>query len=153
MVKTQLQDPFSYSIIPIVFIFIVLLSLTVYLVVTRKKSPKTKKVKVILTPNSNINNIKEKYLKEITKVENNLENNLISNRKAYQELSMLIRTFVYEVTNINVQSYTLSDIKVLNIQPLYELLKEYYHPEFAFDSQSDIKASLNKTREVIVKWN
>lgn len=153
MVKTQLQDPFSYSIIPIVFIFIVLLSLTVYLVVTRKKSPKTKKVKVILTPNSNINNIKEKYLKEITKVENNLENNLISNRKAYQELSMLIRTFVYEVTNINFQSYTLSDIKFLNIQPLYELLKEYYHPEFSFDSQSDIKGSLNKTREVIVKWN
>ena len=149
MVKTQLQDPFSYSIIPIVFIFIVLLSLTVYLVVTRKKSPKTKKVKVILTPNSNINNIKEKYLKEIAKV----ENNLISNRKAYQELSILIRTFVYEVTNINVQSYTLSDIKFLNIQPLYELLKEYYHPEFSFDSQSDVKGSLNKTREVIVKWN
>lgn len=153
MVKTQLQDPFTYSIILILILFLVLLLLTIYLVKTRRKCSKVTQRKINPVISSNIHSIKEKYLKEIIEIEKKLDNNLISIRKAYQDLSMLIRTFVYEATNINVQSCTLSDIKKLNIKPLYELVKEYYHPEFSYDTQSDIKASLNKTREVIVKWN
>ena len=63
-------------------------------------------------------------------------------------ISVLIRLFVYELTGLEVQSCTLKDIKKLNIPVLYELIKEYYDPEFSKISKGNIK-----TKEVISRWN
>ena len=74
-------------------------------------------------------------------------------RAGYQELSIIIRTFVNEVTGIEVQNYALKEIKKLEMPLLYELIKEYYAPEFSENSLGDIENSINKTRKVIEKWN
>ena len=63
------------------------------------------------------------------------------------------RSFIFETTNIKVQNYTLNDISKINMPTLYELVSEYYDPEFSRISKGNIINSIAKTREVIVKWN
>ena len=151
----DLQPPFSYSIIPIIIVLVVLLILTIYFVIKtlikhHKQIPKMPKIKKV---NSlNIKSIQQKYIDKLNKIKYNLDSDKISLRIAYQELSMVIRLFVYEVTNIKVQNYTLKDIEQLNMPILYELIQEYYVPEFAEHSIGDIKSSIEKTRKVIERW-
>lgn len=151
-VTTELNPLFSYSLIPILILLIIIASILFTYILT---SPKNKKIIIpIKVPNKeDINTIKNKYLKEINKLIKKIETNSINNRLAYQELSLIIRNFVYEMTNIKVQTYTLQDIKYLNMPYLYELVQEYYNPEFAFNSSGNILNSINKTKGVIEKWN
>ena len=44
------------------------------------------------------------------------------------------------------------DIKSVDMPILYELVSEYYDPEFSKEAYGDIKKSINRTREVIEKW-
>ena len=131
-VSVNLQEPFSYSIIPMIVIIILTFVIAIYIIV--KACNKVRKEKTNIT--------KIKY-----------ENNNISIREAYQKLSSTIRYFVYEVTNIKVQNYTLQDIKKLDMPILYELVEEYYVPEFSEKSIGNIKLSIEKTRKVIEKWS
>lgn len=154
-IDTSLQEPFSYSIYPIIFSFLLLL-LPIIVALLKKyvKLPKSKKQQVFnYYARKDIYSIKYEYLEKLNKLENSLTSGKISSRKAYQELSMLIRLFVYELTGIEAQSYTLKDIKKLNIPVLYELIKEYYDPEFSKISKGNIKLSIDKTRGVIQRWN
>jgi hypothetical protein len=61
--------------------------------------------------------------------------------------------FVFEVTDIETQNYTLDEIKKLNMPGLYELIEEFYEPEFALKSVGDFDNSIEKARSVIKKWN
>ena len=51
------------------------------------------------------------------------------------------------------QNYTLKEIKKLNMPKLYNLIKEYYIPEFANISSGNAEKSIAQAREVIRKWN
>ena len=79
-------------------------------------------------------------------------NKVITERVAFQRLSSLIRNFIHETTNIKVQNYTLKEIKLVNMPVLYELVSEYYDPEFAVASDGNFIKSYNKTRMVIERW-
>lgn len=151
----KLQAPFSYSLIPIIILFIVLAIIIVILYLLKRKSKKkvAKEIVVKKAPKESLDEIKKKYLKKIDEVENKLKNDKIKLRGAYQELSSIIRFFIFEVTGIKVQNYTLKDIESLNIQELTDLIQEYYAPEFAEFSKGNIESSLEKTRKVIEKWN
>ena len=48
--------------------------------------------------------------------------------------------------------YTLNDIKKIKMDNLTKLVEEYYEPEFSKEGNGDIISSIDKTREVIVKW-
>lgn len=72
---------------------------------------------------------------------------------AYQNLSKVIRNFVFEATHIKVQNYTLDDIRKLNMPILYELISEYYNPEFANISNGNFIYSIEKARGVVERWN
>ena len=65
---------------------------------------------------------------------------------------MTIRMFVYEVTGIKVQKYTLTEIRRVNIPQLTNLVREYYEPEFAREARADVKTSLYRTRMLIESW-
>jgi len=150
---TELQPPFSYSIYPIILVIILLVLLTIYFFMSRNKKeykalPEVKEINL-----KDLNVIKRKYLKQLEQVSTKVDNNAISTRIAYQKISIIVRSFVYEVTNIKVSHYTLRDIKKLNMPILYELIEEYYAPEFSKHSSGDIKDSLEKTRKVIERWN
>lgn len=154
----NLQEPFTYSIIPLIIILFLTLSITYYLIYSRKRKEKVKEaeseVKVI--PERNIKNvpvIKSKYLSQLDSIEYKYNNQMIELRKAYQLISEAIRLFVFEITDITTQNYSLLEIKKLNIPNLYELIKEYYEPEFASKSIGDFNSSINKARRVINEWN
>ena len=153
-ISVELQDCFSYSYYPIFIIIGLLVVLTIYFIATRKKKNKEEKViEIKEVKKEDINSIKKKYLKKIESVEEKLNNKKMSIRSAYQNLSSIIRYFVFEVTNIKVQNCTLREIEKLNMPMLTELIEEYYAPEFSKHSLGNIKSSLEKTRKVIEKWN
>ena len=150
----NLQDPFSYSIYPIIITAVLLIAISIYLYILKnKKQPNIEEIHEKEIKPKSLKHIKYKYLKKLNTIENKLENNKITIRTAYEGLSIIIRYFVYEVTDIKVQNYTLKDIEKLKIPILYELIQEYYAPEFAERSLGNVKASIEKTRKVIEKWN
>lgn len=154
----KLQEPFTYSIIPLIIILCFVLAVTFYLIYLNIKKKKVREeedyLKII--PEKNIKNvpvIKGKYLEQLNSIEYKYTNNMIDLRKAYQLISESIRMFVFEITNITTQNYTLNEIKKLNIPDLYELIEEYYEPEFASKSVGDFGISIEKARRVVKKWN
>lgn len=148
-VPTELRPMFSYSLLEIIIVIIVII---VLLCINKRKNKKEIKKTVIVPNYKDLVSIKKKYLFKLKELSNNLNSNTITSRKAYQNLSSLIRNFIYEATNIKVQNYTLKEIKMIGIPILYELVSEYYDPEFAKISKGNISLSINKTRMVIEKW-
>ncbi len=148
--KDLLRPMFSYSLLPIIILIIGIGTLLFFLLKSKKEKEKTPII--IKPPTKNLFEIKNRYLAVINILENDIKNNKITKRKAYQRLSIIIRNFTYEVTQIKVQNYSLQEIKKLGITTLSLLVEEYYHPEFAKESMAEINNSINKTREVINKW-
>lgn len=153
--SVKLQGLFSYSFFPILFIAIIVLAITIYLLIQslKKKKEVVKIEDVQIIEPKNIKAIQNKYLKRLDNLSKKLELGKITIRVAYQGLSTLIRYFIFEVTDIKVQNYTLSEIERLNMPFLTELIQEYYAPEFAKHSIGDIKQAIEKTRKVVEKWN
>ena len=147
---TELQAPFSYSMIPIILLFVVLF-LPFIIRLLKKYWPRNNNM--VINTYTDFNIVKTKYLNMLDELDNKLDSKKISSRKAYQELSILIRSFVKEVTGIDVTTCVLSDIERMNMPVIYELVKEYYSPEFARISIGNIRSSISKTRGVIYRWN
>ena len=138
-ISIDLQEPYTYSIIPLIIVISLVLLESYYFIYLRNKNKKINieenNVKEI--PDKNIKNIpviKNKYLNQLDFIENKYTNNKIELRKAYQMISEAIRLFVFEITDITTQNYSLTEIKRLNIPNIYELIAEYYEPEFASKS-------------------
>ncbi len=148
-ITVKLRDMFSYSIYPIVIFFVLLIVILVFLVISLSK--KNKKISSPIIKDQNA--IKQKYLRKLEQLTILLQNKQISSRKGYQELSLCIRHFIFELTDIKVQNYSLEEIKQLNMPILYELVKGYYRPEFAQKSEGNIIEEIKKASEVIQKWN
>ena len=153
----NLQEPFTYSVIPLIITSAAVIAITCYLIYLKKiKRKSTEEIKVKEIPERNIKNvpvIKGKYLKQLEKIEDKYEEGTIELRKAYQMISEAVRLFVFEITDITTQNYSLVEIKRLGMPNLYKLIEEYYEPEFASKSIGDFKASINKARRVIDEWN
>lgn len=149
-VTIEVRNMFTYSTLPIILLLIFILSRIISYI---KKRHNLKEITIIEPSIKDKSSIKKIYLSKIEELKIKVINNKISNRKAYQELSKIIRVFIFEMTNIKVQFSTLSDIKNINMPTLYELVSEYYDPEFAKVSKGNIINSIEKTRKVIEKWN
>ena len=115
--------------------------------IKREKQIKLKKI-----AESTLEGLKKKYIGELTCIEMDLRNQKITVRQAYQKMSICIRMFVHDVTGIKVQKYTLSEIKKVNMPQLTQLVREYYEPEFALESRTDVMGSIQRTRYVIEGW-
>ncbi len=152
----NLQEPFVYSVIPLIIVLCLVIIITYYLIHSRKVKENNKVNKIEVIPEKNIKNkpvIKNKYLNQLDSIEYRYNSEIIELRKAYQLISENIRLFVFEMTDITTQNYSLGEIKKLNIPNLYELIEEYYEPEFASKSIGDFESSINKARRVINEWN
>ena len=157
-ISIDLLEPYTYSIIPLIIVITIVLLESYYFIYLRNKNKKIniKENSVKEIPEKNIKNIpviKNKYLIQLDLIENKYTNNKIELRKAYQMISEAIRLFVFEITDITTQNYSLTEIKKLNIPNIYELIAEYYEPEFASKSIGDFNSSINKARRVINEWN
>ena len=155
-IDVELQKMHSYSFLMLlvvaVFVAASVIGLLVFLIKRiLKRKNEIQPVKE-MTPATR-ESIKSKYNRQLDELEKKCQNKKISNRKAYQELSKLIRHFVYEATGIKVHSYTLEEIKETNLSSLYSMILECYAPEFSVDHQGEIYGSIEKARQVIKTWN
>lgn len=156
--SVTLQEPFSYSLLPILVVGALVIFYGIYLIVfiIMKKRHKKKPISQVTKKTNSVTDmkmIKTKYLTELETIEQKLWRKEITTREAYQKMSICIRQFVYEVTGIQVQNYTLHDIQQLHMPSLEALITEYYTPEFAVISLGDSAASLEKTKRAIELWN
>ena len=157
-ITVELQDMFSYSLVRVAFAVLLVVVVTTIgiLVLLSKKKPK-KQVEMI-TPTPVVkpmsgNQVKEKYCLLINDLETKCRDGKMSNRKTYQELSKVVRRFVYEMTGIKVHHNTLDEIKKLNMPNLYAVIEECYAPEFSVDKDGSIYDTMNKARMVIKEWH
>ena len=154
--SVNLQLPFSYAILPIILLGTLIIGYGIYLFICaiQKRRNKRPALRIVNPPSAaDIRAIKRNYLTQLENISQALLKNQIPTREAYQHMSLCIRHFVYEATGIQVQNYTLEDIKTLHMPGLEALIAEYYAPEFAVNSQGDGTASLEKTKRVIELWN
>ena len=151
-VATELRAPFHYEIIIPILILVIIFFMYIFF---HKLKTKNKKhvSKITITKPKDLISIQNKYLNLINDLSNKYQNKQISSRHAFQSLSVLIRKFIYEVTNINVDTLTLKDIDPIEMPILYELVSDYYDPEFASISKGNIIKAIEKTRKVIEKWH
>ena len=112
-----------------------------------EKKPAVKKLPRIAVPIA-----RAKYMRQLSRLEKGLAEGVVEGRIAYQDLSRIIRGFVYEVTRIEVHHFGFSEISALNMPQLTALVREYYEPEFAREGAGDVLASLYRTRQVISAW-
>ena len=166
MVTTvKLQDPFEYSwwviLIAVILGAIALTALIFVLVkifkIFRKKkvAPKPAARKIYMSPDM-IYRVKMQYVGKVQALLNSYTQKQVDKRDGYQQLSALIREFVHEVTGINVENFTIKEVKAMGIQKLDVLMEEYYVPEFAEDEKAedkDLVASCNRAMGVIKSWS
>ncbi len=108
--------------------------------------------KVVKPAPMDMGRVKARYLSELADIAGQYDQGKLDIRGAYQRMSRCIRGFVHAATGIRVQNYTLYDIERLNMPELYYLVAEYYAPEFARKSDGDVRASLEKARSLIERW-
>lgn len=154
--SVELQDPFAYLIIWIILAVLFAAAVVFAQVFFRKKLgdriKREKQIRIKKIAETTLEGLKRKYIGELTCIEMDLRNQNITVRQAYQKMSLSIRMFVYDVTGIKVQKYTLSEIRKVNIPQLTQLVREYYEPEFALESRMDVMSSIGRTRSVIESW-
>jgi hypothetical protein len=154
--NVELQNLFTYSLgYVVVFALILVAFIVIYILLCRKEFIDDHAPIEVNKPEKAVdaNKIKEKYISKLNDLESRLNQNTVSNREAYQELSSVIRNFVFELTGINVQNYTLKEINAVNIPALSFLVEEYYSPEFSYEGNGNALESLYKTKEAIEGWN
>ena len=152
----ELQDPFQYlivwPIIALVFIAAVIFSQIYFRKKLGDRLKREKSIRMKKIAESTLEGKKRKYIGELVYIERDLMNQKITVRKAYQKMSMCIRSFVRDVTGINVDKYSLSEIRAVGIPQLTDLVREYYEPEFALETRRDVMQSIRKTRMMIEGW-
>ena len=157
--SVELQDPFSYSILPTVITIAVIIAsavilLAVILIHRKMKTPVKPKVEkpVVFKPKSK-EETKREYLEKINVIERKYSDGSMDVRAAHQELSAVVRMFVHDMTGINAQNFSLSELKANNVHQISSLIAEFYAPEFAERSDKETSDSIRDAREVISKWS
>jgi len=155
--SVKLQDMESYSLI-LTIIAIALIALPVIILIILKmiryeRPPrKPKPVKPAPVIHYEPQQLKSIYLGMISEVETRYTNNLIDLRQAHIDLSRIVREYCAKASHVNTDKLTLREIARLGKPSLFDTIKEFYQPEFAYDSDKDIKMSFWSAREVIRTW-
>jgi len=156
-ITVELQDMFRYSFIPVAIAVVLAVAIGVAGLIYFVKHKKEKPVKQVVKPQPvpkpvNEVQIRDKYCSLIDELEITYKNGQMSNRKAYQKLSELLRQFVFELTGVKVHNFTLEEIKRVNMPNLTRIIDECYAPEFSVDKKGNIDDTIKKTRMVIEEW-
>ncbi len=153
--SVNLQEPLSYVVWPIVLTGVMtaqycfLLGVCWYL--RRRRKMAAELPKVVKPAPMDMGRVKAS-VSELADIAGQYDQGKLDVRGAYQRMSRCIRGFVHAATGIRVQIYTLYDIERLNMPELYYLVAEYYAPELGRKSDGDVRASLEKTRSLIERW-
>ena len=165
MVTTvKLQNPFEYSwwvtLIAVLLGLLALSALIFFLIklfsaLRKKEASKPVARKIVMSPEM-VARLKTQYIGRVQALLDSYKQNMNDKREGYQQLSALIREFVHEVTGINVENFTIREVKAFGIKKLDTLMEEYYVPEFAEDEKAqdkDFLQSCNRAMGVIKAWS
>ena len=98
--SVNLQEPFTYSVIPLIIVIVLIIGLSLYFIITRKsKTQKKLEGNIEKVPERNIKDIKQikaKYIKNLDSIESKYNNQTIELRQAYLLISEAVRMFVFE---------------------------------------------------------
>ncbi len=158
--SVKLRNMLDYSTLPIIIVggLLVLITLlaVIYILVRVYKSRKSKRkitAKELLWTKPDMAKLKKEYLAKLARIESAFETDPTLIRPTYEKMSKLIRSFAYRATGIEVQKYTLYEIRSAKMNDLADLVEEYYEPEFDRISEGDARESLKKTKRMIAEWN
>ena len=158
--SVSLQEPFSYSLTLLLIlagmaILPLIVMLLVKLLMWGKAIKPKKEVKVEEKKEPvDKEKVRSRYLNVIDELERDYKNQKIDDRAAYLGLSEAVRNFVHEYTGHNTQNLTLNEIGELGMPSLYNLIKDFYRPEFAQDpGETDVNQSFEISRKVVRTWN
>ena len=146
----ELMPPFHFVIIYVVLatIGLAICILALVFVFWKKKTntervePKPKQLDVAA--------IKQKYLTQLDELSRRAD--MEKPRKNYQELSFLMRSFVFEMTGVKVTKYALQEIDPNEFPELYQMMKEFYSPEFSREGVGDLMLAIEKVKRGIETW-
>ena len=152
-----IQDAYSYATWPMILMIcvivgIILMTIAISVVVKLLSRKKVKKPKVVKPQPINLLKLKSECFMDLDEISRNLLAERITLREAYQQTSVRVRQFVFGATRINVQNYTLEEIQNLHMPQLEELIKDFYSPEFSWQSVGDFAESMDKTKKVVEQW-
>ncbi|SCW56443.1 hypothetical protein SAMN02910456_01872 [Ruminococcaceae bacterium YRB3002] len=154
--SVKLQDMMSYSLLMTIIAIVLVLAPVIILLILKlvkfQPKKKEKKVKPVVRPKIDPSKLRMMYLEKIKEIETRYATSLIDMRQAHIELSEAVREYCSEASGVPVKAYSLKEISVLGKPQLHEMVREFYEPEFAYDSDKDIKASFSKAREVVNSW-
>ena len=160
--SVELQDPFSYAWLPLVILGAILVAGIVTLIVLyylkilkqgTRRVPKPKEEKPAVIKKRDPMEIRMDYLSRIDAVQRKYVSKQIDVRIAHQELSAIVRLFVSEMTGVNTQTFSLSELKATRFSSVSSLIEEFYAPEFALRTEKDTMNSISDARKVIQAWN
>lgn len=157
--SVRLQEAFEYMKWPVIvgaiLIVAMLFILIGYQVYCRRKkqtgSQKTAPERI--APKRSIGALRGIYLARIEKLEKDLQEGKTESRDCFQQLSAIVRSFVWEVTEKDVTTCTLEEIRQMNLPSLTELVSEFYEPEFGAKQNGDAYSAIHHTKKVITEWN
>ena len=154
--SVKLQDMESYSLIlTIIALTLIALPIVIFLIyklinrTPRTKVPKPKPVPVI---HYDPMQLKSMYLEKIKEIETRYRNNLIDLRQAHLDLSKTVREYCAKASGVPTDKFTLGEIARLGKPTLFQLIREFYEPEFAYGSDKDINDSFRNAWEVVRVW-
>lgn len=160
----DLQKPMHFAVWPIVLVGCLLLAAVLFLVIRKlvenykKKQAEKKRLEelkkkepVVVKPS--LQELKNTYLTKLAELETRFLGGQIESREAYTELSNLFRTFIYDATGTPAHKYTLYDMRGLDKPIVYNLVNNYYAPEFSKNEKGNVIESIDFTKRAIFEWN
>jgi len=94
------------------------------------------------------------HLRQIDSIESAVRSGRLSLRAAFQELSLTVRSFVDDVTEVPARFMALEDLRSSADPKVAEAIAKMYPPEFGPErtAPKEFLASLGQARELVTTW-
>jgi hypothetical protein len=94
------------------------------------------------------------HLRRIAAIESSVRSGRLPLRAAFQDLSLAVRSFVHEVTDVPARYLALEDLRGSADPKVADAIARMYPPEFGPDdvAPKELLASLEQARELVTTW-
>jgi hypothetical protein len=105
-------------------------------------------------PGDRVARLRTEYARQIDLVVSREEEGSISARSAHQQLSVLVRHFVQELSGIKAPTMTLTDLAAngSRLSPVAKVVSQLYPGEFAPASTASVAGAADVAKEVVRRW-
>lgn len=102
-----------------------------------------------------VERLRAAYLREIDLVVDRAERGVITSRSAHQQLSVLVRHFVQELSGIRAPTMTLTELAGSGprLTPVSQVVEVLYPGEFAPEAAQTVVGAGEVAREVVRRWS